>query len=66
MAEKCDFLNKCGFFKHFNKQVEVLEKAWVIMYCESIERSEQCERKRIRKETGFPPADNLAPTGEMI
>ena len=66
MSEKCDLLEKCGFFKHYNKTIEVLEKAWVIMYCESKETSEQCERKKIRREKGFPPVDNMAPTGEIL
>jgi len=28
--------------------------------------SEKCERKKIRKQTGKPPADNMAPTGKML
>jgi hypothetical protein len=44
----------------------VLEKAWIRMYCESLETSESCERKMFRKQTGRPPVDNMAPTGNML
>jgi hypothetical protein len=66
MREKCELLEKCGFFKNYNESTGALEKAWIRMYCESQETSESCERKMFRKQTGRPPADNMAPTGKML
>jgi hypothetical protein len=66
MREKCELLEKCGFFKNHNEGAGVLEKAWIRMYCESEETSESCERKMFRKQTGRPPVDNMAPTGKML
>jgi hypothetical protein len=66
MPEKCELLEKCGFFKNYNEHAGVLERAWIRMYCESLETSESCERKMFRKQTGHPPVDNMAPTGKML
>jgi hypothetical protein len=66
MRAKCELLLKCGFFKNFKNDAGVLEMAWIRMYCESPETSESCERKLFRKQTGRPPADNMAPTGKML
>lgn len=66
MQEKCELLEKCGFFQNFIGNSEVLKQGWVKMFCENKEKSEQCERKKERKKTGVPPADNMAPTGKML
>ena len=66
MAEECEHLSKCGFFKNFKANPEVVQKGWIRMYCSDFDRSEQCVRKKIRKETGSPPPDNMTPTGVLI
>jgi len=66
MPEKCELLDICGFFLNFSANTEVIRQGWIGLFCESQEKSEQCERKRIRKQTGKPPADNMAPTGKML
>ncbi len=66
MAEKCELLNTCGFFINFKGNSEALSKGWIRMFCEDKKKSEKCERKKIRKQTGKPPADNMAPTGKML
>jgi len=66
MSEKCELLDTCGFFLNFKGNSEVVKKGWIRNFCESREKSERCERKRIRRETGQPPPDNMAPTGTML
>lgn len=66
MTEKCEFLNKCGFFLNFKGNTQVVKEGWVRMFCEDKDKSEKCERKKIRLQTGKPPADNIAPTGTML
>ena len=66
MSEKCVLLDTCGFFLNFQGNSEVVKQGWIRNYCESREKSERCERKKIRKETGQPPPDNMAPTGTML
>jgi len=66
MGEKCELLEKCGFFLNFQGNSEVVKQGWIRNFCESKEKSEKCERKKIRKETGKPPTDNMAPTGRLL
>jgi hypothetical protein len=66
MSEKCELLNTCGFFINFRGNTEVVKQGWIKMFCESKEKSEKCKRKEIRKQTGKPPVDNMAPTGKML
>ena len=66
MADKCELLEKCGFFLNFRGNSEVAVEGWVRLYCESLEKSETCERKKIRRQTGRAPADNMTPTGKML
>ena len=66
MPEQCELLDKCGFFINFKGNSEVVKQGWIIMFCEDKERSEKCERKKIRKQTGKPPHDRMTPTGKML
>jgi len=66
MAEKCELIDICGFFLSFGKHSETVKQGWTIMFCGDIEKSEKCERKKIKKRTGKPPADNMTPTGQML
>ena len=66
MSEKCKFLDSCGFFLNFRGNSEVVERGWIRLFCTSQERSENCERKKIRKQTGQPPPDNMTPTGIIL
>ncbi len=66
MANQCELLDKCGFFKNFKGNTEVLKQGWIRMYCQSREKSMKCKRKEIRQKTGSPPPDNMAPTGKML
>ena len=66
MSEQCELLDKCGFFINFKGNSDVIKQGWVKMFCENKEKSEMCERKKIRKKTGKPPADNMTPAGKML
>jgi hypothetical protein len=66
MEQNCELLEKCGFFINFKGNSEVIRQGWVRMFCQSQEKSERCQRKKIRRETGSPPPDNMAPTGDVI
>ncbi len=66
MSEKCELLEKCGFFLNHKGNSEVVKNSWIRMLCENKEKSEKCKRKEIRKQTGKPPADNMAPTGKLL
>lgn len=66
MEESCDLLEKCGFFNSFKGNSEVVKAGWIRMFCQSRDKSEKCRRKALRRETGQPPADNMAPTGDFV
>ena len=66
MADKCEFLETCGFFNNYKANSEVVKQGWIQIYCEDKKKSEKCERKKVLMETGTPPADNMAPTGKML
>jgi hypothetical protein len=66
MAEKCELLDRCGFFLNYKGNTEVVKEGWIRLFCQSLERAEKCERKKIRRQTGKPPPDNMAPTGQML
>jgi hypothetical protein len=66
MPENCELLEKCGFFKNFHGNSEVVKNSWIRMFCRDKEKSTNCKRKEIRTQTGKPPADNMAPTGKLL
>jgi len=66
MSESCEFLDRCGFFLNYKGNTEVIKQGWIRMYCENQEKSMQCERRKIREQTGQPPADNMCPTGKVL
>jgi hypothetical protein len=66
MEGQCEFLEKCRFLINYKGNSEVVKEGWIRLFCESREKSENCERKKIRKRTGQPPVDNMAPTGKLL
>jgi len=66
MSEKCELLEKCGFFLNYQGNSEVIKQGWISNFCESYDKSEKCERKKVRNQTGKPPADHMAPTGRLL
>jgi len=66
MSTTCELLEKCRFFQNYQGNNEVVKEGWIRLFCESLEKSEKCERKKIRQQTGQPPVDNMAPTGKIL
>ena len=66
MAQECELLTKCGFFANYKGNTEVIKVGWIQIYCNSLEKSEKGERKKHRKRTGTPPADNMTPSGKLL
>jgi len=66
MSAKCELLDRCGFFLNFKGNTEVIKQGWIKYYCDDLEKSAKCERKKIRTQTGKPPADNMAPSGKLL
>jgi len=66
MPDNCEYLDKCGFFLNYRGNTEVIKQGWVRMYCESEDKSKQCARRKVREQTGQPPADNMCPTGKLL
>ncbi len=66
MLEKCDRVEKCGFFLNYEGNSEVMRQGWIRMFCANSENSAECKRKAIFLETGRPPPDNMAPTGKLL
>ena len=62
---QCELLPRCGFFKNYCQAKKVAE--WfAVIYCNDMDKSEECARKKHFKEHGSPPVDNMSPTGEML
>lgn len=66
MDKKCDLINECAYFQLYEEQRSMAIDVWKKLFCLDINKSEKCERKKIRKETGEPPPDNMSPTGELL
>ena len=66
VSDPCEFLDRCGFFINHKANTEVIKQGWVALFCEDLEKSQQCARKKIRQQTGQPPADNMSPTGDLL
>jgi hypothetical protein len=66
MTQECELLQKCGFLADYRGNTEVIKAGWIQMYCSSLEKSETCERKKVRKRTGAPPPNNMTPSGKML
>ena len=66
MAEQCEYLETCGFFQNYSGSTEVIKEGWVKMYCDDRDKAKQCERLKIREQTGKPPVDNMCPTGKLL
>jgi len=64
--EHCELLETCAFFNKYKSNDGVIKQGWIRMYCQSHDKSERCKRKKIRRESGKPPVDNMAPTGDII
>ena len=65
MAEECELLAKCGFFKKYIISKELACKGFILQYCRG-PKMDQCKRKEYRLKHGAPPSDDMLPGGQMI
>ncbi len=65
MAQECELLAQCGFFRKYKATKELACKGFIAQYCKGA-LMEQCKRKAYRKEHGVPPSDDMMPTGQMM
>ncbi len=64
MEDECKYLLTCGFFRKFHETKNLACKGFISMYCKGT-KMEQCKRLEFRKENGFPPEDNMMPSGQI-
>jgi hypothetical protein len=65
MAEECSLLKNCGFFKKFGRLKDLACRGFIRQYCKG-PRMDECKRKQFRAEHGYPPDDDLMPSGHNI
>ena len=65
-TEPCEFLDTCPFFKKYQGNLEVIKQGWINLYCKNKKKSEECARKKYRKEKGVPPPPNMTPIGTYL
>jgi len=66
LGGKCTFFKSCGFIQNYRGSGHHLQEGWVSMFCDDLESSETCKRKRMILDTGLSPADNMTPTGKNL
>ena len=64
--QPCELRERCSFFKTVNSSTNDIMSAWAKMFCNSIEKSERCKRKKFFLETGKQPIPEMTPTGKII
>jgi hypothetical protein len=65
MAQGCDLLATCGFFKKYQASNDLACKGFISQYCKGPKMNE-CKRKQYRTEHGRAPVDEMMPTGRMM
>lgn len=65
MAQECELLEKCGFFKRHGSTKELACRGFIQQFCQG-PKQDQCKRKEYRKAHGTPPSDDMLPSGVMI
>ena len=65
MAQECELLEQCGFFKKYQESMDMACNAIIKLYCKG-PKMDQCKRKEYRKKHGHPPSDDMMPSGYII
>jgi len=63
--QKCELLEKCGFFAKYTNTKELACKGFMNQYCNG-SKMNQCKRKEFRQKHGVPPSDDMMPSGQFI
>jgi len=66
MSDKCENIEKCGFFLRYEGSSEATNQGWIRMFCCSVEKSLECKRKLYKQQTEQAAPDNMTPTGTML
>jgi len=66
MSEKCENIEKCGFFLRYEGSSEATNQGWIRMFCCGAEKSVECKRKLYNQQTQQVPPDNMTPTGALL
>lgn len=64
--DMCEKFEDCGFLKKYRDSYKKTCATLIEEYCNNREKSETCARKKIFKETGTPPEDDLMPNGDFV
>lgn len=65
MAQECEHLNTCGFFKKYQSTKDLACKGFIAGYCKG-QKMDQCKRKEYRTQHGKPPSDDMMPSGQIV
>jgi len=65
MAQECELLGSCGFFKKYQTTNELACRGLIQNYCKG-PKMDQCKRKEYRQQHGKPPSDDMMPSGQMM
>jgi hypothetical protein len=65
MAQECELLSKCGFFKKYQAIKSAACKGFILQFCRG-PKMDQCKRKEYREMHGVPPSDDMLPNGCTI
>jgi hypothetical protein len=65
MAQECELLDKCGFFKKYQPTKDLACKGFIQQYCRGPKMTE-CKRKEHRQKHGIPPSDDMMPNGDTM
>ena len=63
--DQCELLEICGFFKKYQAVKDLACRGFIRLYCKG-PMMDQCKRKKYREEHGFPPHDDMMPSGHDI
>jgi len=62
---ECELINRCGFFAKYQESKDLACRGFMNLYCRGPQQSE-CKRLQYRAKHGFPPGDDMLPTGQMV
>lgn len=65
MAEECELLATCGFFKKYQATNDLACQDFIAKYCRGPQMA-RCGRKVYRDRHGMAPPDDMLPSGRML
>lgn len=66
MGGNCEFYDTCGFIQRYKGSGSHLKEGWISMFCNELNMSQNCQRKKMIIELHKHPADNMTPTGKLL